>query len=107
MAEKLTSDLIASTAAPLIGAITLWDNDPKARGFGVRVFAATAQSACSGAARTVGREAEAEESSHLPRTGGWRADLTDLGCLVCSARSSDNDLVEIPRRRNREAVVRP
>src|SRR5258705_3655987 len=43
MAEKLTSNLIDSIPAPASGAITRWDNDPKARGFGVRIFAATKQ----------------------------------------------------------------
>jgi hypothetical protein len=43
MAEKLTGDLIESIAAPAKGAVTVWDNDPKARGFGVRIFAPTQQ----------------------------------------------------------------
>src|ERR1700722_6707783 len=43
MAEKLTNDLIQAIGAPATGAITLWDNEPKARGFGVRIFAATKQ----------------------------------------------------------------
>jgi integrase len=43
MADKLTNDLIESIAAPAKGAVTRWDNDPKARGFGVRVFAPTQQ----------------------------------------------------------------
>jgi integrase len=43
MAEKLTGDLIESIQAPAKGAITRWDNDPKARGFGVRIFAPTKQ----------------------------------------------------------------
>src|SRR5882757_7869885 len=43
MAEKLTSNLIDSIPAPAKGAITCWDNDPKARGFGVRIFAPTRQ----------------------------------------------------------------
>jgi integrase len=41
MAVKLTNDLIESTPAPAKGDVTLWDNDPKARGFGIRIFAAT------------------------------------------------------------------
>jgi len=43
MAEKLTNDRVESIPAPAKGAATLWDNDPKARGFGVRIFAATKQ----------------------------------------------------------------
>ncbi len=41
MADKLTGDLIESIVAPAKGAITRWDSDPKARGFGVRIFAPT------------------------------------------------------------------
>jgi integrase len=41
MPEKLTNDFVQSVAAPATGAITVWDNDPKARGFGLRVFAPT------------------------------------------------------------------
>jgi integrase len=43
MADKLTNDLVESTPAPAKGAVTRWDNDPKARGFGVRIFAPTQQ----------------------------------------------------------------
>jgi integrase len=43
MADKLTNDLIEAVPAPAKGAITRWDNDPKARGFGVRIFAPTQQ----------------------------------------------------------------
>jgi integrase len=43
MAEKLTNDLVESIEAPVKGAVTRWDNDPRARGFGVRVFAPTPQ----------------------------------------------------------------
>src|ERR1700758_3466705 len=43
MAEKLTNDLVESIPAPAKGATTVWDNDPKARGFGVRIFASTQQ----------------------------------------------------------------
>lgn len=43
MAERLTNDLVDSVEAPAKGAVTVWDNDPKARGFGVRIFASTQQ----------------------------------------------------------------
>jgi integrase len=43
MADKLTNDLVESTPAPGKGAVTRWDNDPKAHGFGVRIFAPTQQ----------------------------------------------------------------
>lgn len=43
MADKLTDNLLTSIPAPAKGAITVWDNDPKARGFGARVFAPTKQ----------------------------------------------------------------
>jgi integrase len=43
MADKLTNDFVESLAAPARGASTHWDSDPKARGFGVRIFAPTAQ----------------------------------------------------------------
>jgi integrase len=43
MAEKLTNNLVESIPVPAKGATTFWDNDPKARGFGVRIFAATKQ----------------------------------------------------------------
>jgi integrase len=35
--------LVESIPAPAKGAVTQWDNDPKARGFGVRIFAPTQQ----------------------------------------------------------------
>lgn len=43
MADKLTNDLVETIPAPAKGALTRWDNDPKARGFGVRIFAPTKQ----------------------------------------------------------------
>lgn len=43
MAERLTNELVGSKPAPAKGAITVWDDDPKAPGFGVRIFAATKQ----------------------------------------------------------------
>jgi integrase len=43
MADKLTNDLIETLKAPSRGALTRWDNEPKARGFGVRIFAPTKQ----------------------------------------------------------------
>jgi integrase len=43
MADKLTNDLVESIPAPDKGAVTRWDNDPKAHGFGVRIFAPTQQ----------------------------------------------------------------
>jgi integrase len=41
---RLTNDFIARVEAPGSGAATWWDNDPKVRGFGVRVYASGARS---------------------------------------------------------------
>jgi integrase len=38
-APWLTSDIVRDIPAPKTGAVTLWDDDPKATGFGVRVYA--------------------------------------------------------------------
>jgi integrase len=42
--QRLDSDFIHSLAPPETGAVTFWDSDPKARGFGVRVYAGGSKS---------------------------------------------------------------
>src|SRR5215471_7643503 len=44
MRRRLTNETVGEVAAPESGAITLWDDDPKARGFGIRVYASGARS---------------------------------------------------------------
>jgi integrase len=36
---RLSNEIVAALALPAKGAVTRWDNDPRARGFGVRVYA--------------------------------------------------------------------
>jgi integrase len=44
MSIKLTNKVVEALEAPASGALTLWDADPKAKGFGVRVYASGAKS---------------------------------------------------------------
>src|SRR5215467_11586631 len=44
MPERLTEKFVKSVDLPASGAITHWDDDPKAKGFGLRVHAGGARS---------------------------------------------------------------
>jgi hypothetical protein len=44
MQRRLTNELVDNIAAPASGALTFWDDDPKVRGFGIRVYASGARS---------------------------------------------------------------
>src|SRR5262245_26773942 len=44
MSERLTKKIVETVNLPTTGALTLWDSDPKARGFGLRVYAGGAKS---------------------------------------------------------------
>src|SRR5262245_8772025 len=39
MSKRLTRKVLETVHPPATGALTLWDDDPKAKGFGVRVYA--------------------------------------------------------------------
>lgn len=42
--DRLTHDFVRDVPAPAKGAVTYWDNDPKATGFGIRVYAGGSKS---------------------------------------------------------------
>jgi integrase len=44
MQRRLSNEFVDNIAAPASGALTFWDDDPKVRGFGIRVYAGGARS---------------------------------------------------------------
>jgi integrase len=106
MADKLTNDLIERIPAPAKGALTRWDNDPKARGFGVRIFAATKQNSAGVRSFFINYRIDGIERRHtIGKYPTWsavaaRAEAQDLRKRIDRGEDPANE-----KRERREAAT--